>query len=817
MRSRTAKFLFLAVTTATTARGELTRDQVSFFESKIRPILMDSCFECHSKEAGQNKGGLLLDSRVGLRQGGNSGRGVVPGKPEESWLWLAISHTEPDYEMPPKSKKMPADVLANFKEWIEMGAPDPREGEKEVISDIDIEAGKQFWSFQPPVRQSPPKIDNPAWSRNAVDRHVFAKLEAEGMKPAMPADAHTILRRLCFDLIGMPPTVEFTGKFHEAWEKNPGQAITKTVDQLLASRQFGERWGKHWLDVARYAEANGKGANQAYPQAWRFRDYVIDSVNEDKPFNRFILEQIAGDLIPIKSDEDWQENLIATGFLAIGPKNLREKSNRQFTMEMVDEQIDATSTAFLGLTVSCARCHDHKTDPIPTADYYSLAGILLSSNTRYGTDGVGGRYNAGKLIELPLPDKAAKSYSDEEIAHMQVELAEVNQRLRAHAAEKRERMQRETDENSTDNSGGRSSAKRIRERQSQLEEMLASVNGSGGIKAYAMGMTDKDKVADTAILVRGEVDSPAQVVPRGFLQVLDHHKEPIPEGTSGRVQLAEWIASEKNPLTARVYVNRVWEKLFGQGLVASVNNFGTTGQAPTHPELLDHLAIQFMEEGWSLKKLVRSLVLTRTYLASSEFDSANYADDPENKFLWRATPKRLDAESFRDSILATTQQLMHERPSRSPVAKHSMVELGRRGSPDVVSDFPSHRSVYVPPIRDAMPELIKLFDGADPDLVTGTREVSNGAEQSLFLMNSPFILQQSNHFAELLEKHSDEIGEQLRYAFVRAYGRQPTRGEHNSALQFYKDYTGNRRNAEREFLGLFCQGLLCSAEFRYLN
>ncbi|MEM7014434.1 MAG: DUF1553 domain-containing protein, partial [Verrucomicrobiota bacterium] len=475
--------------------------------------------------------------------------------------------------------------------------------------------------------------------------------------------------------------------------------------------------------------------------------------------------------------------------------------------DMVDEQINTTSTVLLGLTVSCARCHDHKTDPIPTQDYYALAGIFLSSNTHYGTDGIGGRYNQGTLIELPLGGDTKESYGEDELEEMRVEFAEVREGLRKHAENKRAVMSGEKE------SDGRSSAKRLRARQSQLEEILGSVTGDGSVKAFAMGMTEKNKVADTAILVRGEVDSPAQIAPRGFLQVLDGSAVPIAEGSSGRLEMAKWIASNRNPLTARVYVNRVWEKLFGQGLVPSVDNFGTTGQAPTHPQLLDHLAIQFMEEGWSLKKLIKSMMMTRTYLASSEFNSTNYAQDPDNNFLWRAAPRRIDAEVFRDSILATTQQLLLERPFRSPVAEHSMVELGRKGSPNVHYNFPAYRSVYLPAVRDAMPEMMLIFDGADPELVTSAREQSNSAEQSLYLMNSPFIIEQSEHFADLLGEHSSQVSEQIRYAFLRSYGRPPTRGEYEAAIQFQREFDGD----ESEFLKLFTQGLLCSAEFRYVN
>lgn len=805
------------------AQATITAEQSEFFEKKIRPVLIDSCYECHSKEAGQKKGGLSLDTRFALRDGGNSGPGVVPGDLEESWLWLAVSHTEPDYEMPPKSK-LPDDVIEDFKTWIKMGAPDPREGEKDVSTEIDIEEGRKFWSFQTPKRQTPPSVQNPAWSKTGIDRFIYSKLESEKLKPVKPANAHSILRRLCYDLIGMPPTTAFAGKFHQAWKENPGKAIEATVDQLMGSRQFGERWGRHWLDVARYAESNGKGSNEAYPNAWRYRDYVIDSINKDKPVDRFMIEQLAGDLIPVKLDQDWQENLIATGFLAIGPKNLREKSHRQFTFDMIDEQIDATSTALLGLTVSCARCHDHKTDPIPTLDYYALAGVFLSSNTHYGTDGIGGKFNQSDLVQLPLASETNTTYSKSEVTEMQKDLAQLNEALSDFHSDKRVRMkQRESGETTMQDSSKRGSAKKLRARKSLLEEKLGSITGTGTVKAFAMGMTDKETPLDSSVLVRGEIDSPAQVVPRGFLQVLNHSPATIKEDSSGRLEMARWIASNRNPLTARVYVNRVWEKLFGHGLVASVDNFGTTGQAPSHPELLDYLAIQFMENGWSLKKLVRSIVLTRTWQLSTDFDSANYSADPENKYIWRAVPKRLDAESFRDTILSVTGQLKLERPFRSPVAEHGLEELGRRGSPDVVSNFPPYRSVYLPPIRDHMAEFIDVFDGADPNLVTGKREVSNGAEQSLFLMNSPFIIAQADHFSNLLQEQSDKLGDQVRNAFVRAYGRPPTRGEYDSAIRFYNQYIPPVRSelgedaAKQKFLKLFCQSLLCSAETRYLR
>ncbi len=809
----------LAITLAS-AEQDLSEEQVLFFESKIRPVLVDSCFECHSKEEGENKGGLTLDTQFGLREGGNSGSGTVPGDLEESWIWLAVSHIEPDYEMPPKSK-LPDEVIADFRKWIEMGAPDPREGEKEVITEIDIEVGKKFWSFQAPTRQAILTVNDQEWPKTDIDHFVLAKLEAENLAPSDPASSQAILRRLCFDLIGMPPHTDYANGFYEAWEKDPGKAIESTIDLLLESQQFGERWGKHWLDVARYAESNGMGSNQSYPHAWRYRDYVIDSINGDKPWNQFIQEQLAGDLLPSSSEREQQEKMIATGFLAVGPKNFREKSTKQFTMDMVDEQINSTTKAFLGLTVSCARCHDHKTDPIPTADYYSMAGIFLSSDTYYGTSGSGNRFNVGELIELPLPSETGIQYTETEVVALENRLAEVNQGLADFHADKRARMNGATE--GTGEKRGRISS-RLRTEQSSLTKQLAAISGSGAENAFGMGMLDKASGINASVLVRGEIDSPAQEVPRGFLQVLDHYPGSIEEDHSGRLELAGWMSSNRNPLTARVMVNRVWEKLFGRGIVATTDNFGTTGRAPSHPELLDHLAIQFMEDDWSLKGLIKRLLLTRTYQMASEFHLANDQKDPENNYLWRAAPRRLDAEAFRDSILAATGQLDLKRPVGSVVSEYGDGELGRKSSPDLVSNLPPVRSVYLPPIRDAMSEIIGLFDGADPSEVTGSRQVSNGAEQSLFLMNSPFILEQSDHFAGVLEERFDNTRDRVRYAFLQAFGRPPTSGEYKNTIDFYQAYvpsvtqkTGDKQKAETQFLTYFCQGLLSSAEFRYLN
>lgn len=818
----------LLAASVTCRADELTPAQVKFFETKIRPVLVESCYECHSKETGQNEGGLTLDTKVGLRQGGNSGPGVAGNELDDSWIWRAVTHRDPDFKMPPEAK-LPDRVVADFKRWVELGAPDPRDDglPAVVASSIDIEQGREFWSFQSPKKTSPPTVRSDEWSRTTVDRYVRSALDTQGMSPSAPADPATLLRRLHFDLVGLPPDSADLSRFQSAWKRDAQKAIEAEVDGLLDSMHFGERWGRHWLDVARFAESNCKQSNQSYPMAWKYRDYVIDSFNSDKPFNRFVMEQIAGDLIAARTNAAKREGIIATTYLAIGAKDLREKSTRQFTMDVVDEQIDATTQGVLGLTVACARCHDHKADAIPTADYYAMAGIFLSSKTHYGTFGGGHGRHAGELIALPNSERGVERLSAEEIAATKQRLAEIESQLRDFKNNKRSRMKNgdaSPDKSANGKGAKRRSPKGARTEQSELQAKLDSLDGRGAVKEFAMGMQDRSAPVDASVLIRGEVDSPAQQVPRGVLQVLGRGSFRIRGNSSGRLELAQWMTSRENPLTARVFVNRVWDKLFGRGLVSSTNNFGTTGVAPLHPELLDNLAVQFIDQGWSAKTLIRSLVLTRTYQASSTFNADNYSRDPDNEFLWRAAPRRLDAEAMRDSMIAVSGQLEKTRPVGSRVHAVGDVELGRKSSPNLMVDLPPIRSVYLPVVRNGLPEFIQLFDGADSDLVTGHRDSANVAGQALFLMNSPFVLQQADAFAAELQQKFDTTTRRVEAAFLKAYSRPPTSNEMKNTIAFYRRFiqaatkeTGNRQQAERMFLSSVCQGILCSAEFRFLN
>lgn len=792
-------------------KPQLSTEQVTFFEAKIRPLLAEHCYQCHSSEE-KVKGGLTLNTRAGLQHGGDSGPVVVPGDAEASLLFKAISWVDGDLEMPPK-RKLPASKVAEFRQWIEMGAPDPRVLEELTVdSEIDIEAGRQFWSFQRPERPAVPEPADRSWPRSEIDHFVLERLEQAGLAPVADARPDQLLRRLYYDLIGLPPTPEEIRAYGKAWREDPDAAYRAKVDELLASNQFGERWGRHWLDVARYAESSGKEVNLPFPQAWRYRDYVIDSFNADKPYDRFVMEQIAGDLLPIGSDEEWQQNLIATGFLAIGTKGLNERDPRQFAVDLADEQIDATTQAILGLTVSCARCHDHKTDPIPTSDYYALSGIFQSTKTYFGTVNVIINRRGTKLLELPIADKRpVDSLSRDDMDRMRGRISDLEQQL-AEAQQSARRGQ------STGQATNIQNVIRLRSALAQARARLNEYGEDGVAKTLAMGVQDHDVPFEPRVLIRGEIDQPAQRVPRGLLQVLADPDGPtaVPNRSSGRLELARSLASPDNPLTARVLVNRVWGHLFGLGIVASANNFGATGQSPSHPELLDYLAVRFMDGGWSVKSLIRELVNTRSYQMGTTFVAGAYEQDPDNELLWRMHPRRLDAEALRDAMLHVSGELDPRRPRGSVVGDGG----GLRLNPELINQPDDYRSVYLPILRDALPESLALFDAADPTIVTGERDETNVPGQALYLMNNPFVIEQAGALAKRLLAEAGTTRERISRAFLLCYGRSATGAEIEASEAFLRRFeiaAGKGDEVDGLTLSGFCQALLTSAEFRYLN
>ncbi|MCB1077988.1 MAG: DUF1553 domain-containing protein, partial [Verrucomicrobiae bacterium] len=715
-----------------------------------------------------------------------------------------------------------------------MGAPDPREEQKseakvmeKYSSTIDVEKGRGFWAYQKPRKPELPTVSDSSWPRTELDHFILAALDAKEIAPSEDADPRTLIRRLYFDLIGLPPSPEQVEPFVAGWQKDPEKALRTVVDELLDSPGFGERWGRHWLDVARFGESTGKEANALYPYAWRYRDYVIGAFNADKPYDEFIQEQIAGDLLPHGSDDELAEHLVATGFLAIGTKSLNDQNNRQFRFDLVDEQIDTASRAVLATTVACARCHDHKFDPIPMSDYYAMAGIFLSSDTYYGTAQTAQSRHNTDLVTLPIPDRnpPIEPLSLGNLIDLQFQLEQRQKDLREQVAEAAElRRSGDTDGAQRITLG----LLRVRSDIGLIEAKIARYDADGYPRPLAMAVKDSSEPFDSQLLIRGEEgNATSERVPRGFVQVIQSgDEEPVPADQSGRLQLAQWMTSPENPLASRVMVNRIWHWLFGAGLVTSVDNFGATGQTPSHPELLDYLAVRFVEKNWSMKEMIREIVLSRTYRQSSAFKEPNFLKDPDNHLLWRMTPRRLEAEQIRDAVLAISGTLQLERPIGSSVAQSGDGFVGRtvRDQASLTAET-DHRSVYLPIVRDLVPESLELFDFADPSLMTGARETTTVPSQALYLMNSDFIIKNAEAMAKRLTEDMGLRGNKLgQTAFYLAYSRPPTEEEGRKTLAYFERFLATAKesglsetDARRLGLVTFCQSLLSSAEFRYLN
>jgi len=676
--------------------------------------------------------------------------------------------------------------------------------------ELDLAKGREFWSFRRPIKAVPPTVKRADWPRGEIDRFLLAALESRGLAPVADANRVRLLRRMTFDLTGLPPTPDELDAFLR--DDSP-YALATVVDRLLASPRFGERWARHWLDVARFAESSGK-TNFTYPQAWRYRDWAIASFNADKPYDQFVREQIAGDLLPAADDRKTADQIVATGFLALGSKAHDAENRGQFLLDVVDEQIEATTRAFLGLTVACARCHDHKSDPIPQRDYYALSGIFRSTQTCSGTlAGVFPNFNASPLIELPSDANVASA-----VPSLTVEQrAAMEERLAA--------LIRERD----DIPPGEANRDRLRRANSMLATLryrLLIDRPGAPPRAFAMGVRERDEVLDSPLYVGGELDQPGLIVPRGLVQVLcDESAAPIVEG-SGRLELANWTASATNPLTARVIVNRVWLHLFGRGLVPTPDNFGAAGTPPSHPELLDTLAVDFMANGWSIKKLIQQIVLSRAYGLDSTYESRNFAVDPDNELVWRMSKRRLDAEELRDALLAVGGRLTSEPPTGSMVARtgEGLAFFVRVVGLDATD---THRSVYLPVIRDQVLESLALFDFADPSVVTSERATTTGPAQALYFLNSPFVYQQSEALADRLHTLESDDSSRVELAYRLALARRPTELEQCRALLFVRDYAAPAARREKTLAGIsdpareawteLCQALFASAEFRYLD
>jgi len=909
--------------------------EFDFFEKEIRPLLHKHCYKCHSTEAEKLKGGLLLDSRQGWESGGDSGPAIVPGDVEGSLLLRAVSYEDGDLQMPPKYKLADHERAA-LDRWVRAGAADPRDHQRErKVKGIDLGKGREFWAFRPVVNHGVPKmspVSSQGGDLGAIDRFIISRLAKEGIERVGLARPETLLRRLYFDLIGVPPTPEQIDDF--LTDPSP-EAYARLVDRLLGSPQFGETWGRHWLDVARFAESSGGGRSLMFKDAWRFRDYVINAFNDDKPFDQFIREQIAGDLMPAGTREQQNERFVATGFLALGPHNYELQDKELLRMEVVDEQIETVGRAFLGMTLGCARCHDHKFDPVPTDDYYALAGIFRSTQSLVPgnvsswvarelkpeptlkkiieqharetqeanaalkaakkelqkveqTSGRTGIYVDNLEAEIIgdwMKSTSNKTYFGDNYIHdkgegkgqkkviftaemeeageyevrfgytagtnraqeapVTIEHADGSTTIRINQREKppindnfkvigRFQFNAGKAVVSVSNANTRDvviadavvfvpaaelkkdsvPGQRLAKLRGEVDRLVKRLDALKKTKSTdlpkAMSVQDEKETGDWHVHIRGEIRNKGAVVPRGFLQVASKTKtdaQPaIATGSSGRLELAEWVASSDNPLTSRVMVNRIWHHLIGNGLVRTTDNFGMMGEMPSHAPLLDWLAHQFVVDQWSVKKMIRRIVMSRTYRLASTGESVGWATDPENRLIWRGNRKRLTAEAIRDTILSVSGQLSMQQGGPT-IRKFSQYDWGY--------EFNTiRRSVYVPLFRNTLLEGLETFDVANPNVVSGRRSETTLPTQALYMMNSPFVNAEAERAGERIIRYGATDAERVRLVYRLALGREPSAVEVDVVMKFIEESkTGEKSGAWSALV----HSLFGSVDFRHLD
>jgi cytochrome c553 len=783
------------------------KEQVVYFEKNVKPILASHCYACHAADT-KPAGRLRLDTTLGIETGGNSGSSVVPGDPDKSLILIRVQQTDVKHRMPKDSEPLTKEEIATITTWIKNGAALPNETEKLPPISAKLERTytklkAEHWAFQPITNPSVPAVKDVKWpTQNKaeavsgnIDRFLLAGLETKDLAPVPDADPATLLRRVTYDLTGLPATPEEIKAFRKDHSE---KAYERLVDDLLASQQFGERWGRHWLDVARYAESTGPSRNIPYPHAWRYRDYVIDSVNKDVPYDRFLKEQIAGDLLPANTPADRDRLLTATGLLAIGVKDVNQRFEARFQMDNVDDQIDTVTRSTMALTVSCARCHDHKFDPIPTTDYYSLAGIFTSTDDAAGLNSLMGGsglvyYNAKDLLLLSSAT-TAKPAPEDQVAKLKAEIAATKKDFDAIAG---------TPDGLALGPDKKPKQLTLGLKLVELRKEMLDLTDPG-TRGYAVHGAREGEIADTTVRVRGVEERHGPIVPRGFLTAFQvPGAKPVNPKQSGRLELAEWIASPNNPLTARVAVNRIWEHLFGQGIVTTVDNFGIKGDVPSNPQLLDYLATEYIHEGWSTKRLIREVVLTHAYRLGSSYPPRYKEIDPANHLIWRHSPRRLEAEEVRDSLLASSgklQLLPAGAPlPESPAAKLKMIELADNGKElqeiSAEADKSDQRSVYLPALRGITPRALAAFDPVSQTLVTGQRDTTVVPTQSLFLLNSSFVRLQSEYLAQkLLVDESDKTNRQIEEAYLRVLDREPTKLELARDKRFLERYAQTYSN-----------------------
>ena len=743
-----------------------TPAQRDFFEARIRPVLAENCYSCHSARAEKLKGGLLLDSRAGIRRGGDNGPVITPGDPEASLLVAAVRHDDPNLAMPPR-EKLPAHAIEDLVTWIRDGAPDPRDEDTVAAvrtrDAIDWDAARQWWAFRPLADPAPPAVADTDWPAGAIDRFILSRQEAAGLRPAADADRRTLIRRVTFDLTGLPPTPAEIDAFLADPESDPA-ALRRVVDRLLDSPRYGERWGRHWLDVVRYADTAGDNSDFPIPQMRRYQDWVIEAFNRDLPYDRFVTEQLAGDLLPAATPEERRRQVVATGYIA----NARRFGSRvdDYPQHLtIEDTLDNLWRAFLGLSLSCARCHDHKFDPIPAADYYALYGIFHS--TRYPWPGIELDQRQRDLVPLVPADEA-----DAAVALMRERESEKG-RLEKEVRRLRDALKEAPE-------AGRDDARMaVADAEMALAEHVARPLPFD--LAYAVA--ESPRPADTPIQVKGDPARPGPVVRRRFLTVLGGRELPADVPGSGRRELAAWLTDPANPLPDLVLVNRVWQHHFGRGLVPTPNDFGRQGQPPTHPELLDWLAGRFRESGRSIKELHRLLLASRTWRQASVRPAGADLADPSNQLLAGFPRRRMDAESLRDTLLALGGTLREGPAGGHPFPPASEWKFTQHNPFKAV--YPSdHRSIYLMTQRLQRHPFLAIFDGADPSASTAARLTTTTPVQALHLLNDPMIHAQSEGFARRLREGEPDPDRRLALAYRTALGREPDPVEAAGAREF---------------------------------
>ncbi len=784
-----ARLLLCGLLLLTPAGSLAGAEPAAFFENEVRPLLVKACQGCHGP--GKQQASLRLDSREALMRGGDSGPAVVPGEPKKSLLIQAVAH-QGDVRMPPK-KKLSDTEIAVLTRWVEMGAPWSGEAAATAIRGGPITAKERaFWSYQPVRNPAVPAVRDVGWPATDIDRFILAGLEARGLKPTAPAEKRTLIRRATFDLTGLPPTPEEVDDFVA---DNTSGAFAKVVDRLLASPAYGERWGRHWLDVVRYADTAGETADYPVPQAYLYRNWVINALNTDKPYSEFLREQIAGDVLAAAGPrEKYAERVIATGFLAISRRFGFDPENYHHLT--IQDTIDTLGQAVLGLTLGCARCHDHKFDPVNREDYYALYGIFDSS--RYAFPGSEKDKRPTDFVPLLPPDEAAPL-----LAAFNAEVAAMNAEIK--------RLEEEKKTVAADQEKLAAVNARIAEQKKRLGEKTAA-----GAYPVAYGVVE-GKPHAARIHKRGEPLDLGAEVPRRFLDILGG--DPLPDtGLSGRLQLADWLTRPSNPLTARVLVNRVWQHHFGTGIVATANDFGARGRPPTHPELLDHLAWQFQNHGWSIKALHRQIMLSRVYHLSSRADAATLAADPGNELLGHFPRRRLDAESLRDAMLAVSGKLDPSMGGPHPFPPVS--QWGFTQHAPFTAVYPTNRrSVYLMTQRLRRHPYLALFDGPDPNASTPRRLPTTVPTQALYFLNDPFVHEQAAAFAARLTGASADEAGRIAHAFRLALGRPPSAEEVQDSARFLTAYRQKLSDAKDDApaWAALARTLFARNEFMFLD